>query len=173
MRSTRFAVTSMTLSLDEEGEGLTDEALYHRLMAVVYQLCGAIVECEAADFRREEILAVLELVRQIHAASPFVNRLQTWPRGYPGDFETVEYLIGGAGANRVEGRLARSCGAGANRAEGRLARSCEAYALSRSIAQQHRNKIHHQAARLMRTFLAKPARSRVASIACGSFPTCA
>lgn len=141
------------MSLDERR--LSEEELYHRLLAVVHQICAAIIACEDAEMSREQILEVLEPVRRVHAQSPFVERLQTWPRGYPGDFETVEYLIGGAGANRAEGRIARSC---------------EAYALSRSIAQQHRNKIQHQASRLMRTMLSNPGKTRIASIACGSCP---
>jgi extracellular factor (EF) 3-hydroxypalmitic acid methyl ester biosynthesis protein len=139
------------LLLDDDA--YPEPELYHRLLAVVHQICAAILQCEGADMSRDEIVHLLEPVRAVHARSPFVNRLQTWPRGYPGDFETVEYLIDGT-----------------NRAEGRIARSCEAYALSRSIAQQHRNKVHHQAARLMRTLRSNPGRTRIASIACGSCP---
>lgn len=139
------------LSLEEER--LREEELYHRVLAVVHQICSAILACEQSDIGRDEILDVLEPVRRIHARSPFVQRLQTWPRGYPGDFETVEYLIEAS-----------------NRAEGTMARSCEAYALSRSIAQQHRNKVHHQAQRLLQTLLSNPGRTRIASIACGSCP---
>jgi len=141
------------LSIDDEH--LREEELYHRLLAIVHQLCAAILACENAEMEPDDIRAVLEPVRRVHARSPFVERLQTWPRGYPGDFETVEYLIGGASANKASDRIARSC---------------EAYALSRSIAQQHRNKIQHQAARLMRTMLMNPGRTRIASIACGSCP---
>ena len=136
-----------------EDEPLREEELYHRVLAVVHQICSAILSCEQSAIERDEILDILEPVRRIHARSPFVQRLQTWPRGYPGDFETVEYLIEAS-----------------NRAEGPLARSCEAYALSRSIAQQHRNKVHHQAERLLQTLLSNPGRARVASIACGSCP---
>jgi SAM-dependent methyltransferase len=136
-----------------EDEPLREEELYHRMLAVVHQICAAILACEQSAVARGEILDVLEPVRRVHARSPFVQRLQTWPRGYPGDFETVEYLI--------EAR---------NRAEGPMARSCEAYALSRSIAQQHRNKVHHQAERILQTLLSNPGRTRIASIACGSCP---
>jgi SAM-dependent methyltransferase len=141
------------MSLDDKP--LREEELYHRILAVVHQLCAAILACENAEMTPDEIRDELDPVRRVHARSPFVERLQTWPRGYPGDFETVEYLIGGAGANRAQDRIARSC---------------EGYALSRSIAQQHRNKIQHQAARLMRTMLMNPGQTRVASIACGSCP---
>lgn len=127
--------------------------LYHHVLAVIYRICATIAECEAADLTREEIVRILEPVRGVHARSPFVARLQQWPRGYAGDFETVEYLL-----------------AGTNHAEDPMARACEAYALTRSIAQQHRNKVHHQAARLLRTMQAAPGRSRIASIACGSCP---
>ena len=140
------------LALEESG--LREEHLYHRVLASVHQICAAILACEEAALTRDEILRVLAPVREIHSRSPFVARLQQWPRGYPGDFETVEYLC--SGENRAE--------------EGTLARSCEAYALSRSIAQQHRNKVQHQAARIMRTMLANPRGSRIASLACGSCP---
>lgn len=136
-----------------EEEAWTEDDLYHRVLAIVHLLCGAILRCEKAELTRDEIVAVLEPVRQVHARSPFVARLQQWPRGYAGDFETVEYLVRGE-----------------NHASDPLARSCETYSLNRSIAQQHRNKVHHQAARIMRTLLANPGRSRIASIACGSCP---
>ncbi|MEO8378849.1 MAG: class I SAM-dependent methyltransferase [Acidobacteriota bacterium] len=136
-----------------EHTAVREEELYHRLLAVVHQLCAAILTCEKADLTHDEIVHILEPVRRVHARSPFVARLQQWPRGYPGDFETVEYLV-----------------AGTNQAQDRLARSCEAYALSRAIAQQHRNKVQHQAARILRTLLTAPGKTRIASIACGSCP---
>jgi len=137
-----------------EGAALREEHLYHRVLSVVHQLCAAILQCEEAALTRDEIVEILDPVRQVHARSPFVSRLQKWPRGYPGDFETVEYLC--SGENHAE--------------EGTLERSCEAYALSRSIAQQHRNKVRHQASRIMRTLLSNPGQTRIASLACGSCP---
>jgi extracellular factor (EF) 3-hydroxypalmitic acid methyl ester biosynthesis protein len=140
--------------MELENASLREEHLYHCVLALVHQICAAILACEEAALTRDEIVAVLDPVRRVHARSPFVARLQQWPRGYPGDFETVEYLC--SGKNRAE--------------EGTLARSCEAYALSRAIAQQHRNKVQHQAARIMRTMLANPRQTRIASLACGSCP---
>lgn len=139
------------LLLDEGS--LREDELYHRVLARVHQICAAILDCEQAALTRDEIVQILEPVRRLHARSPFVARLQQWPRGYPGDFETVEYLVSGR-----------------NRAVGALARSCEAYALSRSIAQQHRNKVQHQASRILRTMLSNPGKTRIASMACGSCP---
>jgi SAM-dependent methyltransferase len=128
--------------------------LYHQVLGAVHQLCASIVACEEAGFNREQIVQVLEPVRRIHARSDFVRRLQQWPRGYPGDFETVEYLC--HGRSRAE--------------QGTIQDICETYSLTRAIAQQHRNKVQHQAARVMRTLLDKAGAARVFSIACGSCP---
>ena len=153
-----FAVRELRRQVAEfvalERAPLREEHRYHRVLALVHQICGSILACEEAALTRGEIVAILEPVRRIHARSPFVARLQQWPRGYPGDFETVEYLC--SGANRAE--------------EGTLEHSCEAYALSRAIAQQHRNKVQHQAARILRTMLGNPRQTRIASLACGSCP---
>jgi SAM-dependent methyltransferase len=132
----------------------TPAAGYHEVLAAVHAICAALLECEAAGYEREELVAVMADVRAIHARSPFVRRLQSWPRGYPGDFETVRYIM--AGQN-----LAPS---------GTIEHQCERYALDRSIAQQHRNKVQHQAARILKTMFAKPGASRVLSLACGSCP---
>lgn len=137
-----------------EGETAGPQELYHRVLAVVHQLCASIVAAEQAGYTRADIVEVLDPVRRIHARSPFVKRLQEWPRAYPGDFETVEHLC--SARNRAE--------------EGTLQWFCESYALSRSIAQQHRNKVQHQSARIMRTLLEHPGTARVLSIACGSCP---
>jgi len=140
------------IALEESDAGPTQ--LYHQVLSTVHQLCASIVACEEAGFTREQIVSVLEPVRRIHARSDFVRRLQQWPRGYPGDFETVEYLCDGR--SRAE--------------SGTIQDICETYSLTRSIAQQHRNKVQHQAARIMRTLLDKPGTARVFSIACGSCP---
>jgi len=133
---------------------MREDERYHRVLAVVHHLCASILTCEQLALTRAEIVDILGPVRRVHAHSPFVARLQNWPRGYPGDFETVEYLCDGI-----------------NRAEvGTIERACEAYALSRSIAQQHRNKVQHQASRILRTMLANPRQTRIASLACGSCP---
>jgi SAM-dependent methyltransferase len=137
----------------ESGDALP-QARYHHVLASVHRLCAAIVECEDDGIAREEIVDVLDPVRRIHAGSPFVKRLQEWPRGYPGDFETVEYLCRGPMGNLPQ----------------TIAEICENYSLTRSVAQQHRNKVQHQAGRIMRTLLERPGTARIFSIACGSCP---
>ena len=130
------------------------EARYHHVLAAVHSICAAIEDCERAGIMRGEIVEILDPVRRIHARSPFVKRLQEWPRGYPGDFETVEYLC--RGSRDVPAQT--------------IAEICEQYSLTRSVAQQHRNKVQHQAARIMRTMLERPGTARIFSIACGSCP---
>src|SRR5688500_2909423 len=87
------------MSIDEAT--LREDELYHRGLARVRGLCAAVLGCEEAELTHEEIVQILEPVRRVHAQSPFVSRLQQWPRGYPGDFETVEYLV--SGRNRAVG----------------------------------------------------------------------
>ncbi|HUP62129.1 MAG TPA: class I SAM-dependent methyltransferase [Thermoanaerobaculia bacterium] len=131
-----------------------DDVLHHAVMTRVHAICSRVLDCEAAGMSRTEIVEVLAPVRAIHARSPFVRRLQEWPRGYPGDFETVEYICDS------ENRAPR----------GTVEYHCESYSLNLPIAQQHRNKVRHQAARIMRTLFARPAASRVLALACGSCP---
>ena len=103
---------------------------------------------------RAAIVELLEPARVIHARSPFVRRLQIWPRGYTGDFETVDYICRGRN----------------DAPSGTLEHLCQAYSLNFPIAQQHRNKVQHQAARILKTMSKKPRDSRILALACGGAP---
>ncbi|HEX7140789.1 MAG TPA: hypothetical protein VF219_23250, partial [Vicinamibacterales bacterium] len=142
------------LVLERASRGMAGERLYHEVLSSVHELCAAIVECEAAKMTREQIVEVLQPVRDVHARSPFVERLQKWPEGYAGDFKTVEYI----------------CNACNLAPEKSIEYFCEQYALTRAITQQHRNKVQIQAARILRAMLEKPRSSKILSIACGSCP---
>ena len=137
-----------------EESDAADAALYCEVASNVYRICALIARCEQENRTREEIVRILEPVRRIHRRSDFVRRLQDWPRGYPGDFETIEYLCSGASTARP----------------GTLEDMCERLSLSRAIAQQHRNKVQQQSARIMQTMLQRPRESRIFSIASGSCP---
>ena len=128
----------------------------HLTIALTHRLIGAIERLRAAGHDRQEILNLLSGVRAIHAQSPFIRRLQEWPRGYAGDFETVEYLV-----RQKNGAPA-----------GRLCYFLEQYALASPIAQQHRNKIDIQAAELVAAARATPrgARARMLMLAAGGCP---
>jgi SAM-dependent methyltransferase len=124
--------------------------LLHATVVAMHSLATAITACEDASLTRLELLPALDGVRTLHARSPFVRRLQTWPRGYPGDFETVEWL----------------CDA-RNRAEpGTVPWAIEQCSLQSPLAQQHRNKVGLQARAILSALVANPA-ARIASIGCG------
>ena len=62
----------------------------HPLMhvaSILVSLGEAIADCERRLVTRDTILNIIAPARDIYAGSPFVRRLQEWPRGYPGDFE--------------------------------------------------------------------------------------
>jgi extracellular factor (EF) 3-hydroxypalmitic acid methyl ester biosynthesis protein len=105
----------------------------HLAISLTHRLVLAIVRLEASGCPRQRILEILQRARVVHSESPFVRRLQEWPRGYAGDFETVEYLV--QQRNRA--------------VAGRLCYFIEQYALGSPIAQQHRNKVDIQARELL------------------------
>ena len=126
---------------------------FHRVIAVVHDICAALSDAEAAGCAPDELRGATQTARTIHRASPFVQRLQDWPRGYPGDFETIEWLcrsVPGASAGTFAGAL-------------------ETYALTSAIAQQHRNKVQFQSGCIRDAMLRNP-ECRVLSLACGSSP---
>jgi SAM-dependent methyltransferase len=124
--------------------------LLHRTVVAMHSIATAVIACEEAGLTREEMLPALEPVRALHARSPFVHRLQAWPRGYPGDFETVEWL----------------CDARNRAAAGTVPWAIEQCSLQSPLAQQHRNKVGLQARAILKALVAKPT-ARIASIGCG------
>jgi SAM-dependent methyltransferase len=124
--------------------------LLHGTAVAMHAFAAAITACEEAGLSRADLLPLLESVRALHARSPFVHRLQAWPRGYPGDFETVEWL----------------CDARNRAPIGTVQWAIEQCALQSPVAQQHRNKVSLQARAILSTLVANP-EARIASIGCG------
>ncbi|MGH3875063.1 MAG: class I SAM-dependent methyltransferase [Pseudonocardiaceae bacterium] len=108
---------------------LTAPGAYLRVGALFHHLGAEIADCAAAGHPREAIRDLLTPIRAECARSPFIRRMQEWPRGYPGDFETIEHLL--SQANQAP--------------PGTLAWHLEAHSLGAAIAQQHRNKVTYQA----------------------------
>lgn len=126
--------------------------LHHRCSAALHELFSAIERAEPL-LPAEEMLKRLQLVRRAIGSSPLAWRLQNWPRGYQGDFETIEMMCRGDSVSLLTG----------------ASRAIEQWALHCPPVQQHRNKITRQAA-LMRDVLLRPRSyepARVLSIACG------
>src|SRR5581483_12083216 len=63
----------------------------HDTIAHMHALCAALTITRSIDIT-ETKRALLPAI-EVHRESPFVRRLCDWPRGYPGDFETVEILM--------------------------------------------------------------------------------
>jgi extracellular factor (EF) 3-hydroxypalmitic acid methyl ester biosynthesis protein len=132
--------------------GFKDELSgYHKVVSLLHDLCLSIRLAEEAGHSRSDIEIVLEPVWSLHSQSPFVRRTQTWPRGYPGDFETIEYLCEGTNGARP----------------GTVGYFIEQAALTSSITQQHRNKVAWQASKVLETCLDSREEPRILSIACG------
>jgi SAM-dependent methyltransferase len=125
--------------------------LNQAVKAALSRLCGAISACEEAGIDKCEILARLANARTILRRSSFIARTQEWPRGYAGDFETIEYM----------------CDA-LNRAPvGSMEYVLEDLALNIPIAFQHRNKVAFQADAMVSACKHKDGHPRILSIGCG------
>lgn len=124
-------------------------ALSTRFEACLDELRDAVLDFERSGRERESLLDILEPARRLVRRSPLVRRLQDWPRGYPGDFETIDYLM----KDQVQ-------------TTDPFGGFCERLALRSAAAQQHRNKVRRQGQEVLRTVL-KRRRPRILSLACG------
>ena len=136
------------------GADLSASERLHDVAMAVHGLCRACAAAEREQLPRETILALGQRARAIHRRSPFIERLQTWPRGYQGDFETVDYLM------QQQVRAAR----------GTIEYWLEYLALSSPIAQQHRNKMLLQGREIMTALGSGGADARILVLASGSCP---
>ena len=127
------------------------EFRYSQYVSLVHTLIAALRRCEMSGATSDAIRAATADARQVHRLSPLCTRLQDWPRGYPGDFETVEYLCDGVNRAPVDS----------------FGHAIEAYALRSAAAQQHRNKVEEQASVVARRLAMTTGRVRVLSIGCG------
>ncbi len=125
--------------------------LFHLVVAGMHELCSSILEAEKKGVSRSVIEEIIKPVRDIHSRSVFVRRLQEWPRKYPGDFETVEYI----------------CDLENKSLYGTVEYYIEEYALNSAIAQQHRNKLHYQSGLILDTLLNDGDNKKILSVGCG------
>src|SRR5579885_2037763 len=66
-----------------------------RIAALHYQLASALFEAEQSGIPRKSP-QLLDIVRPWYeriSRHPFLQRIQTWPKGYPGDWVTIEMLL--------------------------------------------------------------------------------
>lgn len=126
-------------------------SVFHKVVACMHDLCYCILEAEKKNIPGSEIEAVVRPARDIHSRSVFVKRLQEWPRRYPGDFETIEYI----------------CNLENKSQYGKIEYYIEEYALNSAMAQQHRNKVQRQSEILLDTLLHGRTLQKILSVGCG------
>jgi len=125
--------------------------LFHKVVAGMHDLCFHILEAEKNGIPRAEIEEIIKPARDIHSRSVFVKRMQDWPRKYPGDFETIEYIC------NIENKSQY----------GKVEYYIEEYALNSAMAQQHRNKLHHQSEIILNALLNGKTAQKILSVGCG------
>jgi hypothetical protein len=103
-------------------------AAMHGTISQMHALCCELGKLPPALWKSPDVQRALAPATELQTRSPFVRRLRDWPRGYPGDFETLELLVRGS---RVP--------TGSDPGEW-----IDWYALNTAIAQQHRNKVWWQ-----------------------------
>lgn len=123
---------------------------YHSVVSLNHRLMAEL-ETLKLEYSNEELRLRLIEIRNIYSKSNFSRRLQLWPRGYQGDFETIEQIC--SETNSVENF--------------NIEYYLEQFALSCPIAQQHRNKINIQAKNIVETITNKK-NANILICACGS-----
>lgn len=103
-------------------------AAMHGTISRMHALCCELACLPPDMWRAPEVQEVLRPTAELQAQSSFVRRLREWPRGYPGDFETVELLTK---RSKLPTSVAPS-------------EWIDWYALNTAIGQQHRNKVWWQ-----------------------------
>jgi len=135
----------------EIGEKENPQRVFHVVAGAMHTLCAAILRAEERRVPPARIYELVAPARETHSGSPLFHRFQTWPRGYPGDFETIEYLFNGV-------NHAQPC---------TVPWFIEHYALHSTCTQQHRNKMAWQAGKVLQTCLRRH-EPRILSVACST-----
>lgn len=123
---------------------------YFEVVSTIHDVCNSIYQCQLDGYKREDFLEIIAPARDTLGRSPFFDRLQRWPRGYPGDYETIEYLY--SANNKSPNNT--------------IEHICELYALNSGAAQQHRNKINVQTQLISET-INRNNNAKILSIAAG------
>lgn len=129
---------------------ISSEQKAHKMHAVVSAMYGLAQKIDQATnwLEDDEIREIVRPARLIYGEAPFVKRLQTWPRGYPGDFETIEMMMSGKSHLDPSHR----------------AYWIDWYALNTPIANQHRNKLTFQREQIAKGLQAG---GSILSVGCG------
>lgn len=141
--------TLQRLADDHARDACASAAFEAEVLSALDALQATTPDCEQLAASVEDFDRAVDQARALIARAPFLQHLQQWPRGYPGDFEAIEHIC---------------CGT-PSQASGPFAEICERWALTTAVAQQHRNKVAIQSSLIERQ--AREAHCRMLSIACG------
>jgi len=122
------AETDLGDAVAEFVQAVGSAASPHSIIGSMHMLCGALEAAGNAGLPSELVRALVRPAYDLHGRSGFISRLQDWPRGYPGDYETIEWIASPTPQAAVDDP----------------AYWLEWYALNCPIAQQHRNKLAWQ-----------------------------
>lgn len=124
---------------------------FNAVVAGIHSMSACLDELDPRFPEPSALHSVIAPAVVLQGTSPFVRRLHEWPRGYPGDFETIEYILEGRNRAPVDS----------------IAFDLERYVLNSAPACQHRNKVQLQAARIEQLCRAT-SKPRILVLAAGS-----
>jgi len=146
-----------SLLLEAARSDLSTVRAFHSITGKMHLVCEQLRCCEEAGIERDAIVAQVARLRQVCTASPFMRHIQTWPRGYSGDFEVIDQIF--YIQNKAE--------------KGTFVYWLEEYSLICGMSQQHRHKVARQAKEIetvIRTRAKSSTPARILILACGSSP---
>lgn len=130
----------------------TGELHYHSVITLIHKAIRTIENTES-DKSKEAIKEELAFLYEVHRRSPFVKRLQDWPLGYQGDYQTIEMLCDAKNTSKIN----------------TLEYYIEKYALQIPLAQQHRNKVNIQSIEILKAIQNKTQGvAKILIVGCGS-----
>ncbi len=140
-------------NINQQFETMVNEKKYHDINQFNNFLNTFKFEIERYEkqYTKNEIVESLQKIRTVCAASPFMKRAQSWPRGYQGDFETIDYIIKSQNKSKP----------------GSFEYLVEDYFLHSDICEQHKNKVARQA-QLIREVIGEKPDAKIISIGCGT-----
>jgi extracellular factor (EF) 3-hydroxypalmitic acid methyl ester biosynthesis protein len=119
-------------------------------MALLRKFMRAVTSMERMGRPSEAIKHALAPAREAFATAVLAHRCQQWERGYAGDFQTIEHLVGARNLS----------------APGTIGWHFEQILLEFSATPHHRNKLERQSVEFVRVIQRRPG-ARILSLACG------
>ncbi|WP_044241094.1 class I SAM-dependent methyltransferase [Chondromyces apiculatus] len=142
------------LQLDLPASASAEEST-NRIAAASAKLVASLAAAEAAGVPAPTLDEALTPLHEALRGCEFYRRTHTWPRGYPGDFETVEMLC-------YPQKFATPKHTWADR--------MQEFTLGHASVQQHRNKIVRQALTILEVAAGATSDTRILSAGCGGCP---